>query len=181
MLEVQAKTRARVGPHQIVFVIAMTHATIQACLSKLQKIIDRYRQVPDLSLEWLEDLQLEHVLTGSAHSKPKIPSAQKSHADDVPKPRTWIYAGTVYQLYAFGKWLERGVDCIVIDEAGQLGLFAASLVLRALSNTNGIWGGKIVIAGDRATCTDFLWSISRLRIRSTTVVWQHFGYFDGSE
>lgn len=48
------------------------------------------------------------------------------------------------QLYNFAN--KRGVvaDCIVIDEAGQLGLGPAALVLRALSQNT----GKVVIAGD---------------------------------
>ena len=36
------------------------------------------------------------------------------------------------------------VDCIVIDEAGQLGLGPAALVLRALRQN----AGKVVVAGD---------------------------------
>ena len=35
------------------------------------------------------------------------------------------------------------LDCVVIDEAGQLGLGPASLVLKSLRNT-----GRIIIAGD---------------------------------
>ena len=147
MVEVQARTCTLTPEYrQIIFITAMTHAAIHACLSKLRKIIEHYRCVPYLSLEWLDELHLEHVLVGSTHSKPTMP---KSDADGSLKADTWIYAGTVYQLYTFGKRLEHGVDCVVIDEAGQLGLTAASLVLRALSSSAGIWGGKVVVAGDK--------------------------------
>jgi hypothetical protein len=151
MVEVQARTHTLApGQQYIIFVTAMTHAAIHGCLSKLRKIVKSYHCVPDLSLEWLDELHLQHVLTGSTHPKPPIPNvSSKSHAEGSPKARAWIYAGTVYQLYTFGKRLGTGVDCVVIDEAGQLGLSAASLVLRALSQSTGIWGGKIVVAGDK--------------------------------
>ena len=150
MVEVQSRTRALAPEHQqIIFVTAMTHAAIHACLSQLNKIIECYRRVPHLSLQWLDDIHIERVLVGSTHSKPKLYGVTKTHVDGSLKPQTWIYAGTVYQLYTFGKRLEREVDCVVIDEAGQLGLSAASLVLRALSYSTGIWGGKVVVAGDR--------------------------------
>lgn len=150
MVEVQARTRTLApGQHQIILVAAMTHAAIQASLSKLRKIIGHYRCVPNLPLDWLDELHLEYVLTGSTHPMPRIPALSKSHADSGLRARTCICLGTVYQLYTFGKRLGRSVDCVVIDEAGQLGLCAASLVLRALSHSSGIWGGKVVVAGDR--------------------------------
>lgn len=50
---------------------------------------------------------------------------------------------TLLQLYNFSKRRSFEVDCVVIDEAGQLSLASVALVLRAL-NSN----GRIVVAGD---------------------------------
>ncbi|GLB37711.1 putative AAA domain containing protein [Lyophyllum shimeji] len=47
-------------------------------------------------------------------------------------PSVRVYFGTTYK-----------VDCVIIDEAGQLGLSSVALVIRALSPT-----GRIIIAGD---------------------------------
>ena len=47
------------------------------------------------------------------------------------------------QLYAYCKKTRIKADCVVIDEAGQLGLGPASLVLKSLENK-----GRVIIAGD---------------------------------
>lgn len=47
------------------------------------------------------------------------------------------------QLYNFSKRHSISVDCIVMDEAGQLSLSSAALVLRSLRPTS-----RIIIAGD---------------------------------
>jgi hypothetical protein len=47
------------------------------------------------------------------------------------------------QLYNFSKQRSLEADCVVIDEAGQLSLGSAALVLRSL-----LPSGKILIAGD---------------------------------
>ena len=47
------------------------------------------------------------------------------------------------QLYNFSKRRSFDVDCVVIDEAGQLSLGSAALALRSLTPT-----GRIIIAGD---------------------------------
>lgn len=48
-----------------------------------------------------------------------------------------------FQLYTFSKKHGVKANCVVIDEAGQLGLGPAALALRALAAD-----GKVVIAGD---------------------------------
>lgn len=47
------------------------------------------------------------------------------------------------QLYNFSKRHTFQVDCVIIDEAGQLSLGSIALVVRSLSPT-----GRLVIAGD---------------------------------
>lgn len=134
---------------QMVFLTAMTHAAIDACLTKIAQLMDRYREIPNLSTAWLDKIKIEHVSKGNDHSPP----APGFH---------YVYAGTVYQvsfpiylfynpdllkvswqLYNFSKRRSLDVDCVIIDEAGQLSLGSAALVLRSLSPT-----GRIIIAGD---------------------------------
>lgn len=86
----------------------MTHAAIEACLSKLSRLITYYRSIDGLPVKWLNHLKVEHVLKGSDHPSPL-------KADPQAK---LIYAGTVYQLYNFSKRYSFEVDCVVIDEAG---------------------------------------------------------------
>lgn len=69
----------------VVFVTAMTHAAIEACLSKLAHLAEDYRRIPNLPLNWLDKLQIEHVLKGSDHVAPR-------------HDRDYIYAGTVFQV-----------------------------------------------------------------------------------
>ena len=49
----------------------------------------------------------------------------------------------ISQLYNFSKRLRCEIDCVVLDEAGQLGVGSASLALKSLSPK-----GKIIVAGD---------------------------------
>ncbi|KAJ7030016.1 P-loop containing nucleoside triphosphate hydrolase protein [Mycena alexandri] len=118
---------------KIIFITAMTHAAIEAVLSKLDHLKDCYNRIDSLPTEWLDSVQIEHVLKGHDHPGPSksAPSA------------TLVYAGTVYQLYNFSKRYSFEVDVCVIDEAGQLALSSAALVLRSLGPQ-----GRIVIAGD---------------------------------
>ncbi|KAJ6589935.1 hypothetical protein DFH09DRAFT_219264 [Mycena vulgaris] len=118
---------------KIIFITAMTHAAIEAVLHKLSYLKDCYNSIDSLPTEWLANVRIEHVLKGNDHPAPakSDPSA------------SLLYAGTVYQLYNFSKRHSFEVDCVVIDEAGQLALSSAALVLRSLSSA-----GRIVIAGD---------------------------------
>lgn len=64
----------------------MTHAAIEACLTKLSHLISRYREIPDLPIAWLDHLNIEHVLRGNDHEAPRTNGY-------------YIYAGTVYQVW----------------------------------------------------------------------------------
>ncbi|TDL18051.1 P-loop containing nucleoside triphosphate hydrolase protein [Rickenella mellea] len=127
---IQVRHRCKMQEPQIIFVTAMTHAAIEAVLSKLRRLVGNHQIIPNLDIAWLQSVKIEHVAKGVEHSRP----------DGI---HTYIYAGTVYQLFNFSKRSKLEVDCAVIDEAGQLGLGAASLVLRSLRS-----GGKVVVAGD---------------------------------
>ncbi|KAJ7169128.1 P-loop containing nucleoside triphosphate hydrolase protein [Mycena crocata] len=111
----------------------MTHAAIEAVLNKLSHLKDCYNAIDSLPTAWLKNVKIEHVVKGSDHASPSKSSPEAS----------LLYAGTVYQLYNFSKRHSFEVDCVVIDEAGQLALSSAALVLRSLSPM-----GRIVIAGD---------------------------------
>jgi hypothetical protein len=150
LLEVEHRlnsTRTR-----IVFLTALTHAAIAACLAKLKQLVGCHREIPHLACPWLDRVSIEHVLHGHSHTLPKVGA-------------TSIYAGTVYQvaneappvecrcsltmrslttqLYNFSKRLSSEVDCVIMDEAGQLAVSCAALVLRSLSPR-----GRIVVSGD---------------------------------
>ena len=66
----------------------MTHAAIHACLSKLQHLRECYLQIPNLQMEWLDNLSVEHVVRGLTHPR-RNPE------------RTYIYAGTVFQVESY--------------------------------------------------------------------------------
>jgi hypothetical protein len=70
---------------KVVFLTAMTHAAIDACLTKLSQLIEHYRKIPDLSAAWLDRIKIEHVVKG------------KDHAPPAPG-LNYVYAGTVYQV-----------------------------------------------------------------------------------
>ncbi|KAF7362302.1 AAA-12 domain-containing protein [Mycena venus] len=118
---------------KIIFITAMTHAAIEAVLSKLSHLRGCYTSIDSLPTEWLDNVKIEHVLKGHDHAAPSKSNSSES----------LLYAGTVYQLYNFSKRHSFEVDVCVIDEAGQLALSSAALVLRALGPK-----GRIVVAGD---------------------------------
>ncbi|KAJ6593411.1 P-loop containing nucleoside triphosphate hydrolase protein [Mycena capillaripes] len=111
----------------------MTHAAIEAVLNKLSHLKDCYTSIDSLPTEWLDNVKVEHVLKGHDHAAPSKSDPSAS----------LLYAGTVYQLYNFSKRHSFEVDVCVIDEAGQLALSSAALVLRSLGPK-----GRIVVAGD---------------------------------
>ncbi|KAG7091140.1 hypothetical protein E1B28_010194 [Marasmius oreades] len=123
----------------IVFITAMTHAAIEAILNKLSYLTKCYRSIDSLPTEWLDGIKVEHVLKGNDH-----PWKAESSG-------SVVYAGTVYQLYNLCKKQALQADVLLIDEAGQLALSAASLVLRSLHST-----GKVIIAGDQEQLSPIL-------------------------
>ncbi|RXW24968.1 hypothetical protein EST38_g889 [Candolleomyces aberdarensis] len=128
LLEVQWKLEDR--EPRIIFITAMTHAAIDACQSKLERLIECYKSIDSLPKEWLEHVCIERILKGTDHPAPS-------------KGKTHVYAGTLYQLYNFSKAHNIQVDAVIADEAGQIALASISLVLRNLTPT-----GRIIIAGD---------------------------------
>lgn len=136
---------------KIIFIAAVTHAAIEACRSKLASLMNTYRSIKDVPIQWLDDVVVEVVTQASTH---QLPDRRTS------RPIVNIYAGTIYQvsrsqraivmiseavfkLYNFSKRASMEVDVLVIDEAGQISLASTALVLRSLSKQ-----GRIIIAGD---------------------------------
>ncbi|KAG6902770.1 hypothetical protein C0995_011918 [Termitomyces sp. Mi166 len=118
---------------KIVFVTGMTHAAIDAVRNQLRYLMNCYRAIKSLEAPWLNRIQVEQVSSGSRHTPPP-PDSSLVH----------IYFGTTYQFYNFTKRHSSiRADCVVVDEAGQLGLSSIALVLRAVSTT-----AQIIIAGD---------------------------------
>jgi hypothetical protein len=129
MIEVEMKLNPNI--RKTVFLTAMTHVAIDAILAKLDKLVDHYRSIPNLSLSWLDNISIQHVRTGRDHP---LPGNRKIH----------LFAGTVFQLWHYSRRLKTPVDMVVIDEAGQLCLGYAALVMRNMSPD-----GKLVVAGDK--------------------------------
>jgi len=115
--------------------------------------MDTYRSIESLPTKWLEDVGIEVVTRGNDHPAPRKTGQAVQ-----------IYMGTIYQvslhylkralcsilstpnfrqLYNFTKQHSMDVDCVIIDEAGQMSLGSISLVLRSLASD-----GRIIIAGD---------------------------------
>ncbi|KAF7288721.1 AAA-12 domain-containing protein [Mycena chlorophos] len=130
---VEAHHRLGRTRQMIVFICAQTHAAIDAVNKKLVHLLSCYESIDALPTEWLKKLRIERVLKGNEHAPP-------SKLDALT---TVFYLGTVYQLYNFSKRHSFEVDVCVIDEAGQLALSSAALVLRSLGPQ-----GRIVVAGD---------------------------------
>jgi hypothetical protein len=84
---IDVQKRLGKSKRQIVFLTAMTHAAIQACLNKLTYLIECYRGIRGLPVAWLDDVKVEHVLNGTQHPPPA------NNARHV-----YIYSGTVYQV-----------------------------------------------------------------------------------
>jgi hypothetical protein len=128
---IEVESRLNLTNEKIVFVTAMTHAAIEAILEKLNSLIDHYRNIPHLPIEWLDSISIQHVKAGLGHPLP-------SHHH-----RVHLYAGTVFQLWHFSRRLKTGVDVVIVDEAGQLCLGYVALVMRNMK-----LNAKLVVAGD---------------------------------
>ena len=85
LLEVQH--RCGRATKQIIYITAMTHAAIEACMSKLEQLCRVYRSICGLeeSIQWLDDISFQHVRVGATHPPPS-------------KHSIHIYAGTVFQV-----------------------------------------------------------------------------------
>jgi hypothetical protein len=85
LLEVEY--RLNLTQTHVIFLTALTHAAIAACLTKLVQLVDRHRQIPNLECSWLDRVRIEHVLKGNDHAPPPVEVGVIS-----------IYAGTIYQV-----------------------------------------------------------------------------------
>lgn len=67
----------------------MTHAAIRACFSRILQLREDIRSIQDQKVDnkWLDNIEIEHVLSGWSHKAP-VPVGQKIR----------IYAGTVFQV-----------------------------------------------------------------------------------
>ncbi|KAF7321769.1 AAA-12 domain-containing protein [Mycena kentingensis (nom. inval.)] len=126
----ESQHRLGIMKQNIIFITAMTHAAIDAVNKKLVQLLERYQSIPSLPIDWLKKVRIERVLKGNEHASPAKADSSSSI----------LYLGT---LYNFSKRYSFEVDVCVIDEAGQLALSYASLVLRNLHPK-----GRIVISGD---------------------------------
>ncbi|KAF4599971.1 hypothetical protein EYR40_007077 [Pleurotus pulmonarius] len=126
-----AETRTGRIRTRVIFVSAMTHAAIQACLDKFHFLTNCYKDISDLNTAWLDEVKIEKVLNGNNHPPPNLTRFR------------YIYAGTVYQLHNFSRKNSFDVDVVVLDEAGQLSLASVALVVGSLKHD-----GKMIFAGD---------------------------------
>jgi hypothetical protein len=82
------RRRSGIREQTVVFITAMTHAAIQACLRKLRYLMHCVHAVDSVhTLEhWIDNVTVENVLKGKTHDPPK------------DMERTYVYAGTVFQV-----------------------------------------------------------------------------------
>lgn len=73
---------------KIIFITAVTHAAIEACRSKLLRLMDAYRSIDSLPSQWLDDVTVEVVSRGNDHAAPQNKGSLVQ-----------IYAGTIYQVH----------------------------------------------------------------------------------
>ncbi|CCA67835.1 hypothetical protein PIIN_01659 [Serendipita indica DSM 11827] len=116
----------------VILVTAMTHAAIEAIVGKIESLIGKYLAIKDRDSLWLNSVDLQRVRQGKTHPHPVLDNN-----------KVYIFAGTTYQLYRFCEKAKLRANVVIIDEAGQLPLETAALVIRWLSST-----GKLILAGD---------------------------------
>jgi hypothetical protein len=104
----------------VVWMTAVTNAAIEAFVNKFEFLRDRIRAIPDLNKKWLDELSILRLTAGA---KP-----------DLSKTRLTVAAGTVWQLWNWNDKRRQTPDVIIIDEAGQMNVGTAALVLRWLDN-----------------------------------------------
>lgn len=139
----------------VVWMAAVTNAAIDIFLNKFQFLCDRVRSIPDLSNSWLNDLKVLRIQSGP---KPAL-----------PRERLTLAAGTVWQLW---NWIDRyrhTPNVLIIDEAGQMNVGTAALVMRWLDDNGrfiGIQSFMLSFDCSRwrsfATCSHFEGSISEI-------------------
>ncbi|KAF8171884.1 hypothetical protein BJ912DRAFT_994826 [Pholiota molesta] len=121
LLEVERRHSGEV--RKIIFITAFTHSAIEACRSKLVKLMAAYRSIESLPLKWLDDVHIDVVNRGNDHPAPPK-SGSGIH----------IYAGTLFQLSNFTK--RHNMQLVNFSRRNLVG---ASLTRMH---------GRIIIAGD---------------------------------
>ncbi|KAH7104745.1 P-loop containing nucleoside triphosphate hydrolase protein [Auriculariales sp. MPI-PUGE-AT-0066] len=104
----------------------------RAFRNKLEVVTSAYKQLPTTyDNRWLTAIQTCHVKQGSSQQK-------------ITGGMVHVYLGTAYQLDNFARKSAINADAVFVDEASQMSLGIASLVLRWLRRDE----CKIVCAGD---------------------------------
>ena len=138
----------------VVWMTAVTNAAIDIFLSKFQFLCDRVKNIPNLSNEWLDELKVLRIQSGK---KPAL-----------PRGRLTLAAGTVWQLW---NWIDvhRHVPSVLlIDEAGQMNVGTAALVMRWLNDNGRLIGTRTLMpsnfSGGRslAACADIERRVSQI-------------------
>jgi hypothetical protein len=122
----------------------MTHAAIEAIIGKIKSLIGQYRALKERDSSWLDAISLQRVFSGATHP---APTGRKVH----------IFAGTTYQLYKFCEKAKMMANLIIIDEAGQLALGTAALVIRWMSPIPG--RSALILAGDKEQLAPILGAV----------------------
>lgn len=110
----------------VVWMTAITNAAIDIFLSKFRFLCDQVRSIPNLSTEWLDALTVLQIQSGA---KPALPQS-----------RLTLAAGTVWQLWNFNDQRRHTPTVLIIDEAGQMNVGTAALVMRWLDDNGRLIG-----------------------------------------
>ncbi len=110
----------------VVWMTAVTNAAIDIFLSKFRFLCDRVRSIPHLSAEWLDALTIRRIDGRNNHS--------------FPQSRLSLAAGTVWQLWKYHDLQSHTPTVLIIDEAGQMNVGTAALVMRWLDDNGRLIG-----------------------------------------
>ncbi|GAA94384.1 uncharacterized protein L969DRAFT_199954 [Mixia osmundae IAM 14324] len=114
-----------------IFMTAMTHAAIDQFQARVEDLKALMKDMPGLDTDFIDNLVLERVRSGTTHPKPQSPAGS-----------TACYLATVWQLAKLSDRFKLEADLIIVDEASQLSLTALAMVTQLSQH------GKLLLAGD---------------------------------
>jgi hypothetical protein len=145
----------------VIWMTAVTNDAIEMFTSKLHFLIERIRAIPNLNSDWLDELTVLRVKSGSMTPP--------------PTGRLTLAAGTVWQLWNWNDKKRQNVNALVIDEAGQMNIGTAALAMRWINETGRLVGTfnlvvpfNISCRRSFTTCSDSERIISSIRL---LIIW----------
>lgn len=114
----------------VVWMTAVTNAAIDMFVNKFEFLCDRIRAIPNLNKEWLSELGILRLTSGTKH--------------EIPKTRLTVAAGTVWQLWNWNETRRGTPNVVIIDEGGQMNVGTAALAIRWLDDNGRLIGTQFL-------------------------------------